>query len=221
MRVSLTNKPNLRDMLALNSQTETETIMDLSALIELLGLEEGATEEDVTAAIKKLADAKEPESDDAAMQSALSSIAKKLGKDVKAEQTAICAALDVVLDPKATVPMASFTAMQSELAEIKSGMGKDKAEAAVDAAIKAGKPGVKPSRDHFISLHMQDPDGTQKMLDAMPSLGVEIIGGNPALQSAGKDGLTPADREIVAMLGVDPKEYAKTLAANVAKQEAL
>ena len=151
----------------------------------------------------------------------MSDIAKKLGKDVKAETTAICAALDTVLDPKATVPMASFTAMQAELADLKSGMGKDKAEAAVDAAIKAGKPGVKPSRAHFISLHMQDPEGTQKMLDAMPSLGGEITGGAPALQSTGKDGLTAPQREAVAMLGIDTKEYAKTLAANAANMEAL
>ena len=221
LRVSLTNKPNMRGMVALNSQNETETVMELSALIELLGLEEGATEEDVTAAIKKLADAKEPDGNEAAMQSALSDIAKKLGKGVKAESTAICAALDTVLDPKATVPMASFTAMQSELAELKSGMGKDKAEAAIDAAIKAGKPGVKPSRDHFISLHMQDPEGTQKMLDAMPSLSGGKAETTLAPQSADKDGLTAHHREIAAILGVDPKEYAKTLAADTAKMETL
>jgi len=225
LRVSLTNKPNLRGMVALHSQTEMETIMDLSALIELLGLEEGATEEDVTAAIKKLSDAKgqatEPDGDEAAMQSALSDIAKKLGAGVKPETTAICSALDAVLDPKASVPMAAFTALQTEFAALQSGLGRKDAEGAVDAAIKAGKPGVKPIRDQYIAMHMQDPEGTQKLLDALPS----ITGGGPsgitAPQSADGNGLTPAQGEVAAMLGVDPKAYAKTLAAEAAKQEAL
>lgn len=221
LRVSLTNKPNLRGMVALHSQTETETIMDMSALIKLLGLPEGATEEDVTAAIKKLADAKEPDGDDAAMQSALSDIAKKLGPDVKAEQTAICAALDTVLDPKATVPMAAFTALQAEFSEMQSGLGRKDAVAAVDAAIKAGKPGVKPIRDQYIAMHMQDPEGTQKVLDALPSLLGGNAGETPALQSAGKDGLTPEDIQLISMMGVDEEAFKKIRAAERKKQEEL
>ncbi|NOR63259.1 MAG: hypothetical protein GQ535_12295 [Rhodobacteraceae bacterium] len=65
-RAALTNDPNLLGMTALHNQNqpETETIMELSVLIALLGLEEGATEEDVTAVIKKLADT---ETEEAAM----------------------------------------------------------------------------------------------------------------------------------------------------------
>jgi len=221
LRVSLTNKPNLRGMVALNSQTETETIMDLSALIELLGLDKAATVEDVTAAIKKLVDTKEPDDDEAAMQSALSDIAKKFGKDVKPEATAICAALDTVLDPSTTAPLASLVAVQTELTELKSGMARQKAEEAVDAAIKAGKPGVSVSREYYVSAHMANPEDTEKVFAGMPDLAGDGSGGSPALQNAGKDGLTAPQRETAAMLGVEPKEYAKTLAANAAKMEAL
>ena len=223
LRAALTNNPNLLGLTSLHNQNqpETETIMELSVLISLLGLEEGATEEDVTAAIKKLADTNEPDGDDAAMQSALTSIAAKLGKDVKADSTAICSALDTVLDPKSTVPMASFTALQNEVVELRGNMSGDKAEAAIDAAIKAGKPGVKPSRDHFIALHKADPEGTDKMLAGMPSITGSQLDGKVVPHSADEDGLGAEDRLVMAAMGVDPEAFKKARKAEAAQQEAL
>jgi hypothetical protein len=34
------------------------------------------------------------------------------------------------------------------------------------------------------------------------------------------DGLTPADRQVIALMDIDPKDYAKTLAARGVKTEA-
>lgn len=227
LRVSLTNKPNLRGMVALHHQMEN--MMELSVLIALLGLEEGATEEDVTAAIKKLADAKPDDNegaDDAAMQSALTAIADKFTGNVEAETVAICSAIDAAQDSTNSVPVSEFKALQSQMTAMQSNLGKDKAETVVDAAIKEGRVGVKPLRDHYIARHMANSDGAasvEKELAGLPRLDGTYAQGQIALQSSDTDkaGLSATERDVIAQLGIDPKEYAKTLKADDAAQEVL
>jgi len=231
LRAALTNNPNLRGLAALHNQSENqmENVMELSVLITLLGLEEGATEEDVTAAIKKLADAKPDDNEDdadAAMQSALTTIADKFTGDVAAETTAICSAIDAAQDSTNSVPVSEFKALQSQMTAMQSNLGKDKAEAVVDAAIKEGRVGVKPLRDHYIARHMANSEGAtsvEKELAGLPKLVGRTGSGQIALQSSDGDkaGLTAADHEVIAALGVDPKEYAKTLKADNATREVL
>ncbi|NOR63258.1 MAG: hypothetical protein GQ535_12290 [Rhodobacteraceae bacterium] len=158
------------------------------------------------------------------MQSALKSIAAKLGKDVKADSTAICSALDTAL-AGSSASVDEMKAMQSQLADLLSSTSKDRAETVVDAAIAEQRVGVKGLRDHYIARHMASSDGAkavEKELAGLPSLSGKLTGGDiTTLQSADKDGLTAEDREVMAMMNADPKAFKAARAAELKQQEAL
>ena len=85
------------------------------------------------------------------------------------------------------------------------------AERAVDAAITAGKP-VKPVRDYFIELHMADPAKAAEALDKMPSLHAGGATPPKAQGAAGADGLDAAEREVIALMGLDEAAFKETKA---------
>jgi hypothetical protein len=112
---------------------------------------------------------------------------------------------------------AQVTTLQSQLAEVRIEAARARAATVVDDAIRAGKP-VRALRDHYITRHAQDPAAVESELAALPSLhsgGMPVPGERPDA-----DGLTPADRQVIALMDIDPKDYAKTLAVRGVKTEA-
>ena len=213
LRASLINTPNLVGLTALHS---TETNMDLLAqLIELLKLDSGADAAAVMAAVKKLQDDEASEPDGtAALQSALAPIGAALG--VAGDADAILAG---VRQLKAGAgDGAAILALQGELVTVTTrlndaldGQARDKATAFVDAAIGAGRVGVKPMRDRYIAMHMADPAGTVELMSALPIVkaGATLSGIEPPKSG---DGLNAEDERVVQLMGLDRAEYAKSLA---------
>uniref|UniRef100_A4WS39 Mu-like prophage I protein-like protein n=1 Tax=Cereibacter sphaeroides (strain ATCC 17025 / ATH 2.4.3) TaxID=349102 RepID=A4WS39_CERS5 len=213
-RASLTNRPNLRGLAALNQET-TMTLME--RLAELLGLDAAATEDQVLAAVSKM-----KETPGTALQSALTEIGTAMG--VAADQAAILAAARA-----RAAGTEQITALQSELASVatelrtlKEAGAQARAEAFVDGEIKRGRVGVKPLRDHYVAMHMADPARVEKELGALP-----VLGGTGTIQTAApvlKDGEIALNADQVAaarLIGIDPKAYAETLKAEGRTQEIL
>jgi phage I-like protein len=215
LRASLVNLPNLRGLAALNQEHN----MDLLAqLRELLGL---AADADAPAVISTVKDLK------GSTQSVdLKPIAKAAGLKDDADQAAVLQAVQTLATAGkgAGDQSAQIVALQSELATLgtahktlQDGIARDKATLAVDAAIAAGKPGVKALRDHYISRHMADAAGVAKELDALPSL-TKPSGAQPTPPAKDKDGKVALNAEQLAAakaLGIKPEDYAKTLAAEL------
>ena len=114
---------------------------------------------------------------------------------------------------------AEITTLATSLNELRDTGAKTAATAFVDGAIKAGRVGVKPMRDRYISMHMKDASGTEELIGAMPVLSGS---GTSIIAPARKDGelsLNSEQLSIAKMLGQDPKDYAATLAEEQAQLE--
>lgn len=225
LRASLVNRPNFRGLAALNQQQETD--MDFMAkLAEALGLEEGADEAAVLDAITALMAGKSAEGDDegAALQSQLSEIGKALGCANGADGTAVlnaarAAATAAGDDDAVTALQAELVAVTTELNELTGDRKREKAVAFVDKAILDGRVGVKPMRERHITMHMADPENAEALINGLPKLGGSP---NTLLPTPPKDGeiaLNAEQKQAVRQLGIDPKAYAATLAAEQAANQ--
>jgi phage I-like protein len=221
LRASLINTPNLIGMASLHQEGHAN--MDLmEKLRELLGLASDASEEAILAA---LAEKLKGGGDQAALQSAMSSIATAAGLDAGADATAVLAGVQALAagqtdDTLITSLQGKVATLSTELDTLKSGTARDKAIAFVDGAIVAGKPGVKPMRDEYIALHMENPARAEQLIGAIPALqGSRMSGLQPKTGDAGD--LGEADDQVIALMGLDREEYKKALAAGAGKQEAL
>ena len=197
LRASLTNAPNLKGLTALHSEnTNTEELeMSLNTkLCEMLGLD--------------------PATDEAGIMSALE---KRMSAPAAHAQQG-----DIADNP-------AFQALQSELATAVTALNaqtestsRDKATAFVDGAIAEGRVGVKPARDLYIDMHMEDPERAKKLIQAQP-----ILKGGTALQSelaptGESDGeLDAEDRRVMSLMGIDEDSYKASRDGAAAKKEAL
>lgn len=211
LRASLTNTPNFRGLIALHHQENT---MDFRAwLIEALGLAADASDDAIVAAMNKRLEAG---GNAVALQSALAPIAAVVGLGANADAAAVLAGVEQLRD--ASGDAATITALQSELANtatrlnivIQDNARRD-AEAFVDGAIAAGRVGVKPQRDRYISRHMAQRADTEELINALPCVpgGATLLGDAPKA----KDGLGAAHAQVVSLMGIDREAYAATLAA--------
>lgn len=208
LRASLVNRPNIKNLTTLHQETD----MDLLArLIAALGLAASTSEDALVAAVTTLHQAGRDAS--TALQAQLAPIVRAagLGDGATAEQlvTAIGA---LRAKPDAT----TITALQAEIAQLTTDLSSERdtrrrreAETFVDAAIKEGRTGVKPLRDHYVTRHMTDPAGVEKEISAMPKLVGRVIQ-EPAPRD-GEIALNAEQRAVARMLGQDPKTYAETL----------
>ena len=169
-----------------------ETPMDLTALCRALGLDAGASLEQILAAVDRLQNE---------------------------HKTAHAAAEKP--DLERFVPRADYDAQKTRaeeasnaLAAFKADQSKAEADALIEAAIKAGK--VAPaSRDHYRALCARDGglDDFRKLVGTLPVIG------DPSDLDEKKPGdkpgaLTDAQRAICASMGLSEDDYAKTLAAD-------
>ena len=205
-RASLVNRPNLRGLTALHQE---ETMSLEQRLAELLGMGADATEDALIERITSLhAQAATPAEELTALQSQVSEIGVALGVTASADADAVLAAARAARTGQGD----AITALQSELAsvgnqlqELREATARERATAFVDAAIQDGRVSVKPLRDHYIAMHMQDPARVEKEIAAMPSL--KAGGGVPPQHQVSLHMQQPAD--IVARARVYQKKQAE------------
>lgn len=196
LRASLINTPNLKGLVALHNEAghSEESGMDWKAkLIELLGLDSDA--------------------DDAAIEAALSAKMEAKVDPAVAEHSALS-------NP-------AFVALQSELADVTTQLNtlrddraREQAAAFVDGEIARGRAGLKPVRDTYVSLHMANPEQARALIGALPIVnGSTHAAGVPA--PADEGGFTAADRQVMALMGLNEEEYAASQKASGVKKEAL
>ena len=192
LRASLTNTPNLQGLVSLHSEGNT---MDWKAkLIELLGLDSSA--------------------DDAAIEAAL-----------MAKMTAMAAqsqggGLNLLEHPTVIALQSELTSATAQIKVLTDGQARKDATAFVDAGIREGRAGLKPLRDEYIALHMQDPALAEKMIGGMVKLTGSTITDN-VINDKGERGLTAEDRQVMATFGIDEESYRAGLTSQGLQKETL
>ncbi|MBN9504927.1 MAG: hypothetical protein J0I69_02780 [Altererythrobacter sp.] len=211
-RASLVNQPNLEGLTSLHSEENEMALKEM--LVEALNLAESADDETIVAAVKKAVGGVSE-----AAQAALAPIAEKLGVAADADLVGTIDALQAAKKPDDEV----VVALQSELAGVtetlnalrESTLRKD-ATAFVDGAIAEGRVGVKPLRDEYIAMHMEDAARTEKLIGAMPKVGGQIPARDPQTRSAE---LSDADKSVIALCGIDPDKFKETRQAELGVEE--
>lgn len=196
-RASLTNVPNLRGLAALH-QEDARMGPLMTRLAALLGLPEDATEDRITGAVEAL------RGQAPALQSQLSEIGVALGVSGSSPTAMVEAAR--ALQAQQT----QVTALQSEV----QGLRQKMAEGWWAAQIGAKRAIPADRKDALIALHMQDPAQADQIAGLYPTLGATVTTAAPPAKGAdGTPALNAEELKIAEMLGQDPAEFAKALAA--------
>lgn len=215
-RASLTNTPNLRGMAALNAQ-ENDPMDLLAQLRKLLGMADDADAEAVMTKVKSMC----------GTDTAMNSIAKAAGLQASASTEQIVQAVTTLATPAARDAATTIAALQSEVRDlgtrletVTAGAARDRATAFIDGAIREGRVGVRPMRDHYISRHAASAEAAadvEKEIGALPKLGPSgALTDPPPAVKDGKVALNSDQRKIAGLLGLSEDDYAKTLAAEAA-----
>ncbi|MEL6587171.1 MAG: phage protease, partial [Pseudomonadota bacterium] len=178
INASLTNRPNIKGLQTLHME---EPSMDW--LIEMLGLEAGATEEDMQAAIRALMDGAAGDKDEMSMNAQMVEIGQALGLPKDAQATAIVAAAK-----KAKTSGAELITLHAQVEALQKDRARDKSEAWLDGQIRDGRgvPGKEAVRDALITMHMENPEQAQAMVDGFPDLSPSKTKGKPPVDANGQ-----------------------------------
>lgn len=235
-RASLVNDPNL---LLTSLHNRSADPMDMAKLREALGLSADASETAILAAIgKNRADLSTHQAQVTALGEALG-LGKEAGTDkvvteLQARQAdaakveAVKAGLKAAgLDWATATPAQIEThargtgsadaaqlrrtviELQTSLESLQQQTARDKATAFIDAAITAGKVGLKPMREHYITRHMKEPEVVEKEIAAMQTLHMHGRRQLPPTPEGGAV-LDDTDREVIEQMGLDPKKFAES-----------
>lgn len=213
LRASLTNTPNLRGMVTLHEK-EPQAMDWKKMLMAELGLAEGASDDDIKAALKKaMAGGKS----DPEMQSTIEAVGKVVGFDADAEGADLVKAVQSAIAKKPEGDQSEvIVALQEEVKDLAGKLktttethARQKAEDFVDGAIKLGRPGVKPLRDTYITEHMRDPSGTEERINAIPPLAQSHTTTLPPSTAGGTEvSLNEAEMSVAKAMGKTPEQFA-------------
>lgn len=216
LRAGLTNIPNFTSLPALASLTEEGTAnMDdlLKTLAALLGLAVGASADQIVAAVKALKEQTDATTEE--VTAAIKSLGLTDGSPLKA---VLAAAISRAGGDKSIAELNATVASQGQtiadlnkdLAGLKAANAESAAEAAVTAAMQAGK--VAPAAKAWaLNYAKGDAAGFKAYVDAMPAVlkpGTDL----PAVASAGEGagGLSKDELAIASQLGLTPEQFAET-----------
>ncbi|MBN9078198.1 MAG: hypothetical protein J0H84_18475 [Rhizobiales bacterium] len=229
LRASLINRPNLRGMAALHQENDMTL---LEKLLKAIGLDANTTEDQLVEKVTALH--AEQARGSTALQATLDPIAEAAGLKKGADAATVLAGVaalkkadpatgdDITKHPSVVALQGELATVAGELKTLRDATAKEKAEGFVDGAIKAGRVGVKPMRDAYVAMHMENPARTEQLVNAMPALGPSGARVDPpAKDKDGKPGLTDSDRQVCALMGIDPEAYKKTRAAEAEQEIAL
>jgi len=213
--VALTNHPALDGMEPAQAKTEGGILhMDkmLAMLRKLLGLPETADEAACTAALGQLP------------QENLLALLKSKDDALATTQTALAAAKATPPDTTQYVCMATFSAVQSEAAQLRAKVAELEGAQAVaalsteiDAALKDGRLAASV-KDWAIDMAKTNPDTLRAFLKAAPPIPAlagqqSATNGQPG-DGAGLAALTAEDKYVCAQLSMPEAEYLKAKEAN-------
>lgn len=214
--VGLTNNPALDGMEPAQAKTTEGGIlyMDkiLAMLRKLLGLPDTADEAACTAALSLLP------------QENLLALLKSKDDTLTAAQTAIAAAKATPPDTSHYVCMATFSAVQSEAAQLRAKVAELEGaqsvaalSAEIDAALKDGRLAASV-KDWAIDMAKTNPDTLRAFLKAAPPIpalaGQQSAANGQPGDGAGVAALTTEDKYVCAQLGMSETEYLKAKEAN-------
>ena len=201
-RASLTNYPNLRGLPALHQEDARMGAL-MTRLAALLGLPEDATEDRITGAVEAL------KGQGPALQSQLAEIGTALG--VAGAKPAAMVETARALQAQ----QAQVAALQSEVQGLRKKVAEDWMAALI--ASKRGIPADK--REGLISLHMQDSDEAVRIAGLYPTFTQTHTTAAPPADGDGAPALNAEQLKIAEMLGQNPAEFAKALAADRKEQK--
>lgn len=201
-RAALTNVPNLRGLTALHQEDARMGAL-MTRLAALLGLPEDATEDRITGAVEAL------KGQGPALQSQLAEIGTALGVAGAAPGAVVEAARAL------QAQQAQVAALQSEVQGLRKKVAED--WWAGQIAAKRGIPADR--KDALIALHMQDAAQADQIAGLYPVLNATGTAAAPPAGGDGAPALNAEQLKIAEMLGQDPAEFAKALAADRKEQK--
>lgn len=192
LRASLTNTPNLQGLVSLHSEGST---MDWRAkLIELLGLDSSA--------------------DDAAIDAALTARMTAMAMQSQG------GVLNLIEHPTVIALQSELTSATAQIKALTDGQARKDATAFVDGAIREGRAGLRPMRDEYIALHMENPTRAEKLIGSMVKLTGSTIT-DSVIDDKGERGLAAEDRQVMATFGIDEETYRAGLKSQGLQMETL
>lgn len=208
--VGLTNNPALDGMEPAQAKTEGGILhMDkiLAMLRKLLGLPDAADEAACTAALAALP------------QENLLALLKSKDDALTATQTALAAAKAMPPDTSQYVSMATFTAVQSESAQLRAKVAELEGAQSVaalsteiDAALKDGRLAASV-KDWALDMAKTNPDTLRAFLKAAPPIpalaGQQSAANGQPGDGAGLAALTADDKYVCDQLGITAEDYLK------------
>ena len=195
---ALTNNPAL-DLTALATSQPPENRMDLNgllkALCQALGLGENTAAETLVTAVTALADGRK-------------ALAKALGKDGSAtDDDLVAAARARAPSPGEYVPRAEFDTVAAQLKTLQDEGTENRATAAVDAAVAAGK--ITPAqKDWALAYAKSDAEGFADYVEGAPV--IVAPGTRPGRNAPPADAdapLTDEERAVCKTLGIDEEKF--------------
>ncbi|WIY25055.1 phage protease [Parasedimentitalea psychrophila] len=177
LRASLVNRPNFRGLASLNQETDDMSFQKTMAGV--LGLSADASEADISTALTALKDNGATATTE--LQSQLGEIGTALGVadggDVLAAAKVAKAGLggETALQASVTELQAANTTLQTSLNALTTDRALDKATAFVTGEMEKGRMIPGPLKDHYISMHQQDPARVEKEINALPKMSGAII----------------------------------------------
>ena len=179
------------------TQEEDDTV-DREQLIELLGLEADATDEQINQALVALKTKAESLEQKEAEIAALKR---------EAEQNRP--------DPAKYVPVSAFEALKADVAELRAERQSREVEALINEGLESGK--LLPAQEEWVrDLGGRDIEALRAYLDKTPAIaalrGTQTGGKAPA--GDGEPNLDEAELAVCRQLGIDPEEYRKQSAAS-------
>lgn len=177
LRASLVNRPNFRGLVSLNQETDDMSFQKTMAGV--LGLSADASQADISTALTTLKDGGATTTSE--LQSQLGEIGTALGVedggDVLAAAKTAKAGLggETALQASVTELQAANTTLQTSLSALTTDRALEKATAYVTGEMKQGRMIPSPMRDHYISMHQQDPERVEKEIGALPKMNGAVI----------------------------------------------
>ena len=194
----LVNVPAI-DGLAPVAASNLETPMELQKIAAALGLPETATLDEILAAIAAMAGSV------TAASATLTGVAAalKLPATATPEQL-VAAATAAAPDQAKFVPIAAFTELQDQLATF----SKERAEAAVAAAMTAGKvtPALKDWASGFAERDLQGFTGWVEKAPVIVAAGTQL---DADAGATGAGTITPEEAAVLKLTGVSPENFLK------------
>lgn len=116
---------------------------------------------------------------------------------------------DRAAQDRVTTLSGQVEALSTQVAEMTASGARARAEAAVDAAIRDGKP-LKAVRDVLVAQHMADPKTVETLIAGMPSLhDGGVVGTIAVMDAEDGDALTEEEMTTAKAMGIDPREKAR------------